>query len=84
MKYWIYVFFNQIPAIEYIKERCVHVFKCAATHCKGKLNGHMVCRYLEMGDAKSTSNLRKHAKVCWEEEAMAAADNTKVVNAARA
>ena len=59
------------------------MFECAATHCKGKINGPMVCRYLDTGDAKSTSNLRKHAKICWGEEAVAAADNTKDVNAAR-
>jgi hypothetical protein len=43
----------------------------------------MVCRYLNTGDAKLTSNLCKHAKVCWGEEAVAAADNTKDVHAAR-
>ena len=40
-------------------------------------------RYLDTGDAKSMSNLRKHAKICWGEEAVAAADNTKNVGAAR-
>ena len=35
------------------------------------------------GDAKSTSNLRKHAKICWGEEAVAAADKTRDVRAAR-
>ena len=58
------------------------MFECAATRCKGKINGHMVRRYLDTGDAKSTRNLRKHAKICWGEEAVAAADNTKDVNAA--
>jgi hypothetical protein len=43
----------------------------------------MVRRYLDTGDAKSTSNLRKHAKICWGEEAVAAADNTKDVFTAR-
>lgn len=42
----------------------------------------MVHRYLNTGDAKSTSNLCKHAKICWGEEAMAAADNTRDVQAA--
>ena len=78
----IYVFFNLIPTIEYIKEQHVHMFECATTCCKGKINGHMVRRYLNMGDATSMSNLRKHAKICWGEEAVAAADNTKDVNAA--
>lgn len=49
----------------------------------GKGNGRMVRRYLDTSDAKSTSNLRKHAKTCWGEEAVAAADNTKDVKAAR-
>ena len=34
-------------------------------------------------DAKSTSNLHKHAKICWGEEPVAAADATKDVHAAR-
>jgi hypothetical protein len=48
----------------------------------GKGNGQMVRRYLDTGDAKSTSNLCKHAKICWGEEAVAAADNTRDVRAA--
>ena len=72
-----------MPSIEYIKDRRVHVFECTATRCMGKGNGRMVRRYLDTGDAKSTSNLRKHAKICWGEEAVAAADNTRDVRAAR-
>ena len=34
----------------------------------------MVRRYLDTGDAKSTSNLRKHARICWGVERVAAAD----------
>lgn len=49
----------------------------------GKGNSHMVRRYLDTGDAKSTSNLREHAKICWGEEAVAAADETRDVQAAR-
>jgi hypothetical protein len=66
----------------YIKERRVHEFECAATHCKGKGNGRIVRCYLDTGDAKSISNLRKHAKICWGEDAVAAADGTKNVQAA--
>ena len=51
-------------------------------HCKGKINGRMVCRYLDTGDAKSASNLCKHAKICWGEEVVAAADDTRDVRAA--
>ena len=70
----IYVFFKSIPSIKYIKDRHVHVFECTAKHCKGKGNGRMVRRYLDTTDAKSTSNLRKHAKFCWGDEAVAVAD----------
>jgi hypothetical protein len=79
----IYVFFNQSPSIVYINDRRVHEFECAATHCKGKGNGRIVRRYLDTGDAKSTSNLRKHAKICWGDDAVAAADSTRNVQAAR-
>lgn len=79
----IYVFFKPTPSIEYIKGRRVHVFECSAKHCKGKGNGRMVRRYLDTSDAKSTGNLRKHARVCWGEETVAAADQTRDINAAR-
>ena len=79
----IYVFFKPMPSIMYIKGHHVHVFECAATCCMGKGNGRMVRQYLDTGDAKSTGNLWKHAKICWGEEAMSAADNTKDVRAAR-
>ncbi len=42
----------------------------------------MVYRYLDTGDAKSTGNLRKHVKICWGEDVVAAADNTRNVHAA--
>lgn len=78
----IYVFFRAIPRIEYAQGRRLHIFECAAGKCKG-WNGHDVRRFLDKGDAKSTSNLRKHAKGCWGEEAVAAADNTRSIDAAR-
>ena len=59
------------------------MFHCTAPNCKGKANGRKVRRYLDTTDAKSTSNLRKHAKVCWGEDPVAAADATKDVHAAR-
>jgi hypothetical protein len=43
----------------------------------------MVRRYLDTGDAKSTSNLRKHAKICWGEDVVGDADKIKDVHAAR-
>lgn len=79
----IYVFFKPKPSIEYIKGRRVHVFTCTAPDCKGRGNGRDVCRYLDTTDAKSTGNLRKHAKICWGEDVVAAADATKDVHAAR-
>jgi hypothetical protein len=33
-----------------------------------------VRRFLDKGDARSTSNMRKHAKKCWSEEVVASAD----------
>ena len=75
----IYVFFKSIPSIEYIKDRRVHVFECIAKHCKGKGNGHMVHRYLDTTDAKSTSNLHKHAKFCWGDEAVVVANQMRDV-----
>ena len=43
----------------------------------------MVRRYLDTSDAKSTGNLRKHARVCWGVETVASADETRNVDAAR-
>lgn len=62
--------------------RRVHAFECAAGKCRGK-NGRDVRRYLDTGDAKSTSSLRRHAKNCWGEEAVQAADNTEDLASAR-
>ena len=42
----------------------------------------MVRRYLDTTDAKSTSNLRKHARVCWGVETVAATDETRNIGAA--
>jgi hypothetical protein len=77
------VFFKPTPSIEYIKEHRVHVFECAAKHCKGRGNGRWVRRYLDTSDAKSTGNLQKHARTCWGAETVAAADETRNVDAAR-
>jgi hypothetical protein len=55
---------------------------CAASRCKGK-NGRDICRYLDKGDASSTSNLLRHAKICWGVEAVEAATATKDLDAAR-
>lgn len=70
------------PRIEYVKGRHVHVFECAAGKCRGK-NGRDVRRFLDTGDAKSTSGLRRHAKNCWGDEAVEAADSTRDLDGAR-
>jgi hypothetical protein len=83
LKEWdapIYIFFKPTPSVEYIEGCKAHIFACNASHCRGKTR--FVRRFLDKGDAKSTSNLRRHAKNCWGEEAVAAADNTRDVRSA--
>ncbi|KAH9020815.1 hypothetical protein EDB84DRAFT_1621682 [Lactarius hengduanensis] len=80
----VYAFFKMMPTVEYIDNRRVHIFECNAMHCKGRGKyPRYVRRYLDTGDAKSTSNLRRHAIVCWGKEAVDAASKTKDVHAAR-
>jgi hypothetical protein len=84
LKEWdapIYVFFKPSPTVEYINGRKAHVFECAAKSCKCKVR--FVRRFLDTGDAKSTGNLRRHAKTCWGQETVTAADNTRDVATAR-
>ena len=57
------------------------MFECAAGKCRGK-NGRDVRRYLDTGDAKSTSGLHRHAKNCWGVEAVEAADGTQDLESA--
>jgi hypothetical protein len=72
-----------MPLIDYVKDRRVHVFVCGARHCKGNGKyGQYVRRFLDTGDAKLTSNLRRHAKGCWGDETVKAAGKTKDVFAA--
>ena len=78
----IYAFFHATPVVKYISARRVHGFQCLAKQCMAK-NGREVRRYLDTSDRKSTSNLRKHAKVCWGSEEIDAADQTKNADAAR-
>jgi hypothetical protein len=60
-----------------------HIFECAAGRCRGK-NGRDVHRYLDKGNAKSTSSLHRHAMKCWGTETVKSADGTKDLEAARA
>lgn len=74
----IYAFFETIPAIEHIGTRRSHVFSCASRGCKVTVR-----RYLDTKDARSTGNMRKHAKKCWGDDAVSAADDAKDATEAR-
>jgi hypothetical protein len=79
-----YAFFEPTPTIAYIKDRRVHIFKCLAQNCKGRgPNPRCVNRFLGTQDSSSTGNLRKHAKICFGAETIAAADKTKDLALAR-
>lgn len=72
----VYAFYSEdVDAIE-IGGRRIHVFAC--TICQKKVN-----RYLDSGDARSTSNLRKHVAKCRGDEALASADAMVTAMAAR-
>lgn len=62
----------------HVDGRRAHIFKCAKPGCK-----KTVTRYLDTKDAKSTGNLRKHAKVCWGVDAVTAADRCANAQSAR-
>ena len=84
MKRWVapvYAFFRPTPAIVYVEGRTVHIFECAASHCKCKTR--FIRRYIDTGDISSTSNLRRHAIRCWGDEAVSAADKTSNAKVAR-
>ena len=72
---WLFGFGCDILFSPYFQHHLYFIL-ITAKYCKGKGNGHMIHCYLDTIDAKSTGNLCKHAKVCWEEEAVAAADQT--------
>ena len=78
----VYAFFKPIPNIKYIDSHCCHLFQCAALECKHKLR--VLQRFLDMGDAKSTSNMWKHAKRCRGDEVVMSADQVKNVNVVQA
>ncbi|KAF8961669.1 hypothetical protein BDZ97DRAFT_1759839 [Flammula alnicola] len=73
----IYAFFHPIPKIGYEKGCCYHEFKCFASGCSKSVR-----RFLDKKDAKSTSNLHKHAKICWGEETVKAATQAGDVESA--
>jgi hypothetical protein len=70
----IYVFFKPSATIEYVGKCKVHVFECATArcHCKSKF----IWQFLYTSDAGSMSNMHRHVKVCWGDDAVTAADTT--------
>lgn len=78
----VYAFFKTTPQIEYKDGRRAHVFECVAGRCKGR-NSRYVYRFLDKGDANSTSNLLRHAKICWGVAEVQTATATRNVEAAR-
>ena len=78
----IYAFFHPIPTIVYEDGRRAHAFHCAATQCKHQSRG--VHRFLDKGDAKSTGNMRKHARKCWGNDVVLSADKAQNADEVRA
>jgi len=74
----VYAFFEPVPNVGHEGGRRYHEFLCAAKGCQKKVQ-----RYLDKKDAKSTSNMRKHAKLCWGADVVEAADRTKNAKEAR-
>jgi hypothetical protein len=84
MKRWdtpVYAFFRPTPAIVYVDGCKVHIFECAASHCKCKTR--FIRCYIDTGDISSTNNLCHHATCCWGDEAVAAANKISTAKVAR-
>ena len=58
--------------------RRYHSFQCANKSCKFSCH-----RFLDKGDSGSTGNLRRHARRCWGDEALEAAEAAENINEAR-
>ncbi|KIM53945.1 hypothetical protein SCLCIDRAFT_137784 [Scleroderma citrinum Foug A] len=75
MKDWntpIYAFFKPLPQVV-VKNGCrTHEFLCFGRGCKATVRW-----FLDTTDCRSTSNLRKHAKSCWGNDVVRAADDAK-------
>ncbi|KAI9448957.1 hypothetical protein BJY52DRAFT_1094684, partial [Lactarius psammicola] len=76
----VYIFYKSTPKVEYFNNCKAHVFECAASSCC--LKTRFICCILYTDDISSTSNLCQHARVCWGDEALAAADQTHDVKTA--
>src|SRR5882724_11461260 len=68
-------FFKPVPIIKSVNCYHCHIFQCAAPQCKHKSRG--VCWFLDKGDVKSVSNMRKHTKKCWGDTVVASEDKAK-------
>ena len=84
MKEWttpVYAFFHPQPTAVKVDGQQAYEFKCAAQGCKVKVR-----RYTDTKDAQSTSNLRKHVRVCkgWGNDILKAADLAKNTNEVKA
>ncbi|KAG0700689.1 hypothetical protein DFH29DRAFT_807315, partial [Suillus ampliporus] len=74
----IYAFFEPFPTIGHENGRRYYEFRCVAKGC-----GKRIRHFLDKKDAKSASNMRKHACTCWGEEVVKAADDAKSCDIAR-
>jgi len=77
----IYVFFTPVSCIEHVNHHCIHIFQCAAVQYKGKHRCD-VHWFLDTGNARLTSGLWRHAKMCWGNETVNTANRTKDLSAA--
>ncbi|KAF8055640.1 hypothetical protein FPV67DRAFT_1435052 [Lyophyllum atratum] len=77
----IYAFFKPVPDIRYVDGKRCHEFECGAKYCKGK--SRLVRRFLHTSDKNSTGNLRRHAKKCWGQDVIEAADDAANADEAR-
>ncbi|KAI0079329.1 hypothetical protein K474DRAFT_1568550, partial [Panus rudis PR-1116 ss-1] len=74
----IYAFFK--PEVDIVEKggRRAHRFHCFNRGCKAS-----IVRYLDKNDARSTSNLHKHARKCWGDATVQAARETANATLAR-
>ena len=77
------IHFHQVNSFNWICQR--PLCSCLSVHCKAlqrERKWSYGLPYLDTTNTKSTSNLYKHVKFCWGEEAVEAADQMQDVLAA--
>ena len=74
----IYAFFRPIPTIGYKDGRRYHEFHCFVSTCSKSVR-----QFLDKKDTGSTSNLHKHAKICWGLDTVKAAMGAQNASEAR-